>query len=165
MRILAIDPGLKKTGWCVFDTEEGYVCSSVISVKNRSSDWVQKLDFVVIRVLNLISSYHIGTVIVEQPQLFLSSWKGQAASNSGAVLKLTALVFSIRAAAGLYKRRPECVLVTVRKWKGSTPKRITQRRIKRQWGVSPKDDNEADAVGLGSYYLREVLRVEKFSAL
>ncbi len=149
--LLAIDPGTKTTGWGVFQSNR-YVCSSVIKIKNKELDWLQRIDYIILRFLNLLKSYKIDTVVVEQPELFMSTHKGQAASNSGSILKVMALVFAIRTAAKM--RGVKVVLISVRKWKGSVPKRITQMRIKRYLGIAVKDNNEADAIGIGLWYIR-----------
>lgn len=157
--LLAIDPGLKRTGYAVFKNNQ-YMCSGVIKVSKKLG-WIDRLDFIVVQIINLLSKYSIEIVVVEQPELFIMSSKGRAASNSGAVLKLTALVFSINAMMKYRETGLECVLVSVRKWKGNVPKEITQRRVKRRWGVDLKSLDESDAVGLGTYYIEKVLGVRK----
>lgn len=164
MRLLAIDPGTRRTGWAVFqvDLVAKYVCSSVIEIKNKELSWIQRIDFIVIKVFNLLSSYKIDRVIIEQPETFIGSQRGNAAANTGTVAKLMALVFAIRTAVKYYKKRKvEVVLIPVRKWKGNVPKEVTQKRIKRYWGLDIESLDEADSIGLADYYVRKVLRVEK----
>lgn len=164
-KILCIDPGLYVLGWAVFEIDEAkhtgrYICSSVIKYKPSypKKDWLDKVSYMVSRVVNLVESYAIDKVVVEQPEVFMGG-KGQAASNSGAVMKLTALVFAIKYAV-IYSRKKRkakvCQLVSVRKWKGNVPKRITQKRVKKHWGVKVEGD-EGDAVGLGDWYIRSYL--------
>jgi len=149
--LLSIDPGTRKTGWAIFRNSK-YLTSGAIIIKDKSLSWLQRNDVVGTRFDNLLSSYKINTVVIEEPGLFIMSVKGRAASNSGSILKLTALVHSLRVVART--RGIEVVLMPVRKWKGNVPKEITQRRIKRHLGIDVKQLDESDSVGLGMYYIK-----------
>jgi len=95
-------------------------------------------------------------VLIEEPRLFLSTRKGQAASNSSAILKLVAMVYCM---AGALKAlfTENVVLVPVQQWKGNVPKEITQKRVLKHWGCKSGDDNITDAVGIGDWYIRKQL--------
>jgi len=150
-RLLAIDPGTRKAGYAIF--ENGlYLCSDVIIIKNKKLTWLQRVDFIIIEITQLLKHFKIDIVVIEEPQLFIGSRKGRAASNSGSVLKLTALVHSIRIICRIKKIK--VYLIPVRKWKGTVPKAITQKRIKRHLGIDITQLDESDAVGLGLWYVR-----------
>jgi len=150
-RLLSVDPGTKHTGWACF-IGKNYDCSDVVSVTNHKLSWLQRLDLMTVEVVSLCKKHNVDIVIIEEPQLFIGSLKGRAASNSGAVLKLTALVYSIRS---LCKSRGlQVLLVPVQRWKGQVPKEVMQGRLEKQLGRVFTDNNESDAVGLGLWFLK-----------
>jgi len=151
MILLSLDPGTKKAGYALFKDGK-YLVSGVIEVKNKKLTWLQRLDFVVIEIRKLLETHGVHLVVIEEPQLFLSSRKGHAASNSEAVLKLVALVHSVRIMAKI--KGIKVVLIPVQKWKGNVPTRVTQMRIKRHLCVEITQLDESDAVGIGLYYLK-----------
>lgn len=159
-KVLCIDPGLKTTGWALFKVndlhDEGrYIESGVIVRPRQKCDWMFRLDNVRLKIRNIVEAKKATKVVIERPQVFLSG-KGQAAQNSSAILKLTGLVFAIYGTLS----EVDVMLVGVTKWKGQTPKRITQRRIMKHWKVLCKDHNEADAVGIGDWFIRKYLQLE-----
>lgn len=87
----------------------------------------------------------------------LPDYRTEAASNSGALEKLVAFVFSLRARMSPVAR---VVLVPVRKWKGNLPKEITQRRVAKRWNWQGTDHNEADAVGIGDWLIQNSANME-----
>jgi len=153
-KLLAIDPGTENLGWAIFNvgqTRYKYMDSGVFQIKNKSLDWMQRMDILLIDVHSLIKEYCIDIVVIEEPAIFIGTEKGEGANNSGSVLKLTAVVHSIRMGA----KRMGCKvhLLGVRKWKGNTKKEDTQRRIKRTFGITITQPDQADAVGVGRYFL------------
>jgi len=150
-RLLAIDPGTRRAGWALFVAGE-YIRSGVVTVTNKELKWLQRLDLITLELISLCRKYSVDKVVIEEPELFIGSVKGRAASNSGSVLKLTGFVYTLRSMC--VSRRMQVELIPVRKWKGSVPKHITQKRIKKHLGVEITQPDEADAVGLGLYYLR-----------
>ena len=153
--LLAIDPGLHKTGLAFFNNRKLDHTLLLKPPKSADTDWLENLDWVMCRLKELLLSKdtQLDVVVIEQPQQFVTSRKGSAASNSGAVIKLTALVHSMRQAVligGL-----ECHLVPVIKWKGNVPKHITAMRLKRAgYDLEGLSLDEVDAVGLGCWYLK-----------
>lgn len=168
-KMLSIDPGLSTTGWALFEVneimEEGkYIESGIILRPRKKCDWMFRLEWVVANICAMVELAGITKVVIERPQVFMSG-KGQAAGNAGSILKLTGLVYTIYGSLGLVgisggkvvKAGVDVMLVGVSKWKGQTPKRITQRRIMKHWRVLCEDHNEADAVGIGDWYIRKHL--------
>jgi len=164
-KLLAIDPGTENLGWAIFNVagrlhnkgaqlavrEYKYMDSGVFQIKNKSLDWMQRMDLLLIDVQKILQDIPIDVVVIEEPAIFIGTAKGEGANNSGSVLKLTAVVHSIRSMA----KRMGCKvhLLGVRKWKGNTKKEDTQRRINRSFGINITQPDQADAVGVGRYFL------------
>lgn len=158
-KILVIDPGTRKTGWALFtayDTKKAFYVRSGVFEASKSNNWLIRLDRMREAFRKLLVKEEPSLVLIEQPMTFMTSRKGLGALNSGAVMKLMALVFTFRTMA--LCRKIDTVLVPVQTWKGQVPKRVTQKRIKRHLGLVLKDDNEADAAGIGLWYIRKVLK-------
>lgn len=160
MITLCIDPGTKTTGWALFFSQGPTVrlIKSGTLKSHKEGTWVDHIDGIIREAIAEFSGHNIWQVIIEQPQVFMSG-KGQAASNSEAVLKLMGLVFAIRSLFIYIFKLPACstMLVPVTTWKGQVPKSIIAGRIKRYWDVEPTDNNEADAIGIGDWYFRRHL--------
>lgn len=157
-RLLAIDPSTKALGWaCFIEQRPGRWALNASGVMRQRNDdgpddepaWLMNLDEVVEKVRELGV---VDRVVIEQPQMFGSS-RGKAAAASGSVLKLTAVAFALRQL--FVDRGVPVMMVPVSRWKGQTPKRITQMRVRRVWAWGGDDHNEADAVGIGDWYLRK----------
>lgn len=149
MNIMSIDPGLRHLGWAIFS--HGDLIKSGEFVCNRKDFWLKRLDWLVDRVVDMAKEHRVGLVVIEEPELFLRSFKGSSASASGSVLKLSALVYSIRACVPC-----EVELFKPSKWKGQVPKHIMHKRLGLE-KVSTHSHDEADAIALGLWYLRKCL--------
>jgi Holliday junction resolvasome RuvABC endonuclease subunit len=160
-RTLTIDPGTRDLGWAMFEIDSRsktatLLDSGVISINaRREKDWINRCDLMTDHLVDLAQAQRAERCIIEMPQTF-SGKRGRVARNTGSVAKLTGLVMSLRLAM-LYEG-VDVTLVTVRKWKGSLPKRVTQQRVRRYWSWSKSDHNEADAVGIGDWYVRRCLK-------
>ena len=157
------DPKNKNRGWKLL--ESGVLkekrCSSSASKLERKEDWIRRMDGMVNQVQLLLDKLEQGgggwdgVVVIEQPEIFITGRKGRAANNAGTVLKLTAVVYTLRQAIREYSSDYDIdvVLVPVRKWKGHTPKERTMFRMKRRWNWTGEDDNESDALGIGTWFI------------
>ncbi len=178
---LFIDPSIKALGWSLFklgfeDPPDGQKASRITSAKFGScgaillgksfedtsdSDprlypvWMAKLDEMAGQIAWMASNNGVSLAGIEQPEIWggTRSGRSEAAVNSGAILKLNAAAFSIRQA--LMGLSVSVTMIPVRRWKGNSPKLVTQRRIERAWGVSGVNHNAADAVGIGDWYIRK----------
>ena len=161
-RRLFIDPGTRKLGYAIFTegAKSVWLSRSSMIAAPRKKRWEKRVDFMVravVRVLKEKQRTSVGAVVIEMPQVFFSA-KGQAANNSGSVLKIVAVVFALRQA--LLERGYEVRLVKVSAWKGQTPKHITAKRVQRHWGremtavEKVKGGDEVDACGIGDYWYR-----------
>lgn len=184
MNILCIDPSIRNLGVAVFsnrktdrrETETGeFKLLSSATIKNpqpkasarekrerkRRNSWVDDTD----NMVNKLRQWRINQpyapepdlVLIELPRVFQSE-KGLAANNSGSIMKLAFCVAVLRSYFH-HHTSSKVELIPVNRWKGTVPKHITQRRIKKHWGWQggKRDHNEADAVGIGDYYIRKVL--------
>jgi hypothetical protein len=131
------------------------VDSGVLVVGGRRFDWLERIDAMVDGVSRVVGEVDPGTVLIEQPEHFGGGGRAGAARNSGSVLKLMALVFSIRQMVLEVSAAASVVLIPVRTWKGQVPKVVTMNRVRRSWGWEGTDDNEADAVGIGDWWIRK----------
>lgn len=165
-RLLAIDPSTKALGWAVFEIGGKGACRLIESgvMRQRNDDgeddspaWLVNLDEVVEKIRCVATEHGASLAVIEQPQMF-SSARGKAAAASGSVLKLTAVAFALR--ERLRVMGMNVTMVPVSRWKGQTPKKITQMRVRRVWGWEGADHNEADAVGIGDWWIRKGPKAE-----
>ena len=175
IRILCIDPSVKALGWAVFRGVKCNQCkgdhkwelfkSGVIKNnkgKKDGVDWIDKLDYMVQKISEMINEHELwrtlDLVLIELPSTY-SGGKGDVAANSGAIMKLMGLVMALREMIRCTGFKT--MVVPVRSWKGTVPKHITQKRIKHFWDWDGDDHNEADAVGIGDWYIRKHLVKQK----
>lgn len=146
--VLAIDPGLHKMGLAYFNARSHKL------LKTELIESSGNLDHALARVQSKLKTHEgIMTVVIEEPQQFMSSKKGTAASNSGSVMKLLALVYSIRQMSKMMARK--VILAPVVKWKGQVPKEVMARRLAKYYDLSGKNPDEIDAIGIGRWYFEE----------
>jgi hypothetical protein len=162
--LLAIDPSIRALGWSVFEVDESAGAARLLRSgvqRTRGGreevDWVERLDMMVDFVIGLCleRGKECSVVVIELPSVYAGG-RGDAASASGSIMKLSSLVFALRQA--LLGEGIEVQLVPVRKWKGTLPKHITERRVRIYWHWKGSDHNESDAVGIGDYWIRKELR-------
>ena len=154
-RFVTIDPGLKHLGWAVFESNKEKPIASGTLSPPRKVDWLHRLEWLVEKLSELIKEHDPSLIIIEEPQLFMSSAKGSSASASGSVLKLTALVHSLKV-LGEWVYACEVKLIKVSRWKGQVPKHIMHKRLGLT-EVSEISLDEADAIALGLWYMRKCL--------
>lgn len=161
VRLLCIDPGTRKMGVAMFEVDHRKRTSQllkyfVVLIPKSKGEWHARINTMTDRAIHFCNTNQPDMVLIEEPRLFLSTGKGQAASNSGAVLKLVATAYCIAGALkALFTDR--VIMVPVQQWKGNVPKEITQKRVLRHWNCRSGDDNITDAVGIGDWYIRKQL--------
>lgn len=179
-RIFAIDPSLRRMGWAYFTREyklgpkgAGDIVWSPWILKDKGllkgrprtraekKDWTGRVTALVRGAVDTCDECGgASVVVIELPSVY-NAGKGAVASGSGAIMKLA---FMVGMLGGLMVRLPAVRsgvrFVPVRKWKGTVPKEITQRRVQRRWGVTIGDDgvdhNVIDAIGIGSWYISQL---------
>lgn len=160
MKLLCIDPGTRKMGVAIFNVNHkrktGVLLKYFVETVTKKYKWQDRIDKMTGRAIQICNKEKPDEVLIEQPRLFLSSRRGQAASNSSAILKLVGVVYCIAGALGVVKGR-EVMMVPVQRWKGNVPKEVTQKRVAKHWNCKSGDDNITDAVGIGDWYIRKSL--------
>lgn len=150
--VLSIDPASRNLGYAVFRSEGEWKLEEAELIKQRGDDWVDNVDAMVRAIGRVAKKWYVSECVIEQPELFLSSGRGKGASNSGSILKLMGCVFAIRQA--MLSAGVRVTLVPVHVWKGTVPKVITLRRMRRRWGWDGDDLNISDSIGVGDWYIR-----------
>lgn len=166
--VICVDPGTRVMGWAHFSGASPVLKGSgfIRCAPGKDLSWIDHVDSQVRQFESLVNRIGLGyaanpTTSARYPGMLICELPGvqggaagEAAKNSGDILKLMALVFALRERAtslGL-----DTQLVPVNIWKGQVPKEITQMRVKKHWGWLGSDHNEADAVGIGDWYYRKV---------
>lgn len=183
MMLLAIDPSVISLGYAVFDADEssyieypqapGFHTSSLVcfgTVKKKTGTFpleerigaiIGGLERELQKTPDVPALPFLGrrdVVIIEKPQLW-GAYKSVASAQSGALLSLHILVGALF--WHFNKRLFETHLIPVSTWKGQLPKEVTKKRMEAKYKVKFATDDESDAVGLGTYYIEEVLRKEQ----
>lgn len=168
--LVAIDPSIQHTGLAIFRWDGlkwSFDKTDAIKLKKRKNRptkpkglaWVARCDEMANKIFDYVydqynrDDYREELIIVcEMP-----NYRTAAAAATGAVEKMIALVFTLR---NDYAHQGFCTfhLAPVTVWKGNSPKEITQRRMKKRWGWEGKDHNQADAVGIGDWWIRTLDR-------
>lgn len=156
--MISLDPSTVATGWAVWRGNK--LQGSGVWKPSRwdvSGEWLDRSKWMVLRVIELVAVWSGDRgggvkVVAELPEEWNGSARGDAARNGGALGKLQTLAGMILwAVEG--ENRGTWVGVTVRQWKGQVPKSVVQKRLEKRYGTKFLDDNESDAVGLGSWYI------------
>ena len=151
MKIMCIDPATEDLGIAVFEDKPWKLVWSAC-LHGRGNDWLERMDYLVGCVAEEIVRHRPRLLVIEDMEVRLSA-AGQGAVNSGSLGKLIGCVHSLRTTGVALGCRVH--LVPVSRWKGQVPKEVTQRRVRTHWGWQGEDHNEADAVGIGDWYLRK----------
>lgn len=156
--VLAIDPSIRHMGWAYF--RRGILTQSgVVHTPRQEKDWLARLDNSLDQMRAIAHKCKpISKVILEMPSIWSArspslSSRSLVAENSSALLKLQAIVFSLR--EWFLTKSVPTFLFTPQQWKGQTPKAITKQRMTQIYGIPPDTNhNESDAIGLAHWYLR-----------
>lgn len=155
--VLCIDPGLEGTGLAVFTRPlvaaavivpriEGYI---VRPVRTATQDVATSIRDMFYAVVEVCDKHAVQKVVIEKPEYWSSSKMGRASANSGALVKLTLLAGSFAILPV-----PRVQYVTVNQWKGQTPKKVIQKRLLRDTGIT-WSNHVCDAVGIGMYLRKQ----------
>ncbi len=156
--VLGIDPGVKNVGWSITQkTPMGYtVCDNGTQ---STSGWIETLQRTRNKIHELIASYSIDAIAVEQLEGAKEDW----------FLYVAGCVAEIQRVARLHKVE-ECYLYTPQQVKyAATGKRYANKEQVKQ-GVKercnlttvPKTDHSADAIAVSLCYLRSYLNSSRF---
>jgi len=143
--LLAFDPSLHATGWAFF-RDGNYDSSGVIKLpkKHKGLEAITNMLIVWQRFrTNFRPEFRIVKVIVTEIQEYRHQNERAAINN---LLLLNGVCFAFFGSGWADER----VAYTPKQWKGTTPKKIHNQRVKDYiGGLDIKDDNELDAIGLG----------------
>lgn len=171
MEILSIDPSLNHLGWARmktgFDMGGGpntLVAWGTIKMPTESKNWelVKRIASIVAKLDAIVKDYSVDKVIIEQPESW-GAYKSMASAHSGSLLSLhiltgAILMWGLIVAEASRIFAPGAELIKVSKWKGQLPKAVTKKRMEQKYGVEFATSDEADAVGLGDYYLGQLAK-------
>lgn len=172
--VLTIDPSIRNLGWSFFFKQgrrkvELIESGHLRTTKKEREKWGKKewegaVDAMIDKVWQLVTSMracHPGnlTVLIEMCAVY-GGGRGTVASASEAVLKLGCFTYALRQMLKS-ELNLKVVLVGVRQWKGTVPKHITMLRARKHWDWKGTDHNEADAIGLGTWWFRKQKTLKK----
>ncbi len=163
MLILALDPSINHMGWTLFTTttEEDiwriFRWGTLETLKFKSYSMADRIIYTIEELGStlrgfIVHPFILQAVVIEEPQLW-GAYKSVASQHSGALLSLYMLTGALCWWGWRYVSK-EVVSVKVSQWKGQLPKRITTKRTQEFWKVRFETSDEADAAGLGTWYLK-----------
>ena len=149
---ICIDPGVANTGIAVLSPGPPLrLLETKVLRSSKDLGWVDRCYNIVNQFESILkaclSSALSVTVYVEMPNVWGGSGRGYAAAASGDIVHLSALVGMI--ALQCRKCRAKFVEVGVGEWKGSLPKEVVVKRVKRAFGLTKIPNHAADAAGIG----------------
>jgi hypothetical protein len=160
MKIIAIDPSYEDggLGYAIMESPENLLLwGTTHSDTPKDASFEQKVAEALVALgQDILYCGLIGErrqLIIEMPEVW-GGFKAAMSTKTGVLHKL----FFFVGALWQWGRERELVpiLIPVREWKGQLPKEITRKRVEDTFGIKTKNMHEADAIGLGLYYLRKV---------
>ncbi len=146
--MMTIDPGMF-CGWAYW--EDGRLIEyDQITIKHKDLD--KDLEDLFEQISRVFSSRRPDRIIVEYPNMWANSATSAAASASGDLLKLAAMVGGIIACGHTSEARSVTTVLPV-KWKGQLDKDAVKVRVKRALGIEEKSSHINDAIGIGLWAL------------
>jgi len=147
--ILTIDPGIH-IGYAIWKQnriENKVLHYPVAFGVVQGKDEEKRFD----KFKKIISQYPIYNVYMENSALMKHSAKGTVTAESGALVKLSQTIGRIVQICKDQGMKVE--LIPVSKWKGTLPKDVCERRIRRALPDLSKDisNHAIDAIGIGLY--------------
>jgi len=165
-RIFAIDPSVNSCGWALFENEDLLKSGTIRSLNDAPEhayddrvEWMLlQLDQVLVDTQFFVSETETGnlyrSIVIEKPCQW-GAYKSTASQHSGSLQVLTLLVGAMFGHFLGYLST-QVVLIPVSTWKGQLTKDITQRRMELKYLRKFKTNDEADAVGIGDYYYKNI---------
>lgn len=165
MGILALDPSILHLGWAaMYNPISGestvlYQYGTIIAppelkdkpLIERAHSMLREVSSIR-RAIDNGKEMSITKIIIEKPEPW-GSYKSLASSRSGSLEMLT-IFTGILAGWGLsHLGENGVVFIKVSQWKGQLPKHVTKKRMEKKYPVTFKTTDEADAAGLGDWYL------------
>jgi hypothetical protein len=157
MKILGIDPSINNVGLALYDTDTKGLRTTTFHPSKRLGDSIIMIACeIVMHIQNtfLQKGEAITHLVIEYPQ-WEDSQRGLVAAKQGYMIDLGFLVGYF---TNSFKISPFNISIpSVAKWKGQTPKKATEERVKKKLGVKEGlQDHEYDACGLILWYLEKL---------
>jgi len=155
MRIVAIDPSYEKEGlgYAIFEDEKLTSWGTIDSGVEKDASFEVKVSATIDALNARISDWCTPMrLVIEMPEVW-GGFKAAMSSKTGVLHKL----FFFVGALWYWAWRSDNivpVLIPVRKWKGQLPKEVMRGRIERSLNIKTNSTHEADAIGLGLYYMK-----------
>lgn len=149
---ITIDPGISGTGLAFFEDSR---LLKWITVRSYRDTWQEKTKGIVEVIQRHHEEFNFkwSKVFIEWPSNFMGTAKGQVAIGTGSILKLAYLIGLISGSI----QGPEMVLISVQRWKGSLPKKVTQKRAEKFFKQKGFSNHVSDAVGIGQFVIENKL--------
>jgi len=150
MKMLTIDPSINDLGWAIFEDKVLISFATIHApIRTRKFPLEDRILFICDEVVNSTNSF-FDTILVEKPQLW-GAYKSIASAHSGSLLGLYLTVGALF--THLQKIGTNVSLIPVSMWKGQLSKEITKKTMEEKYQVIFKTSHEADAVGIGDWFL------------
>ena len=143
----SIDPGLTGTGICI------WMKRNPRPVKTYSLKCKDQYHYM-LHIKRILLDHQVKWAIIEEAVYFSGNVKGQVATTSGKIFKLSRFIGALEMLCDVINISH--ALVTPMKWKGQLDKKNTERKIRELIpGILIKigNDHEFDAVGIGLFIL------------
>lgn len=167
--LLSIDPGLTRMGyarWSDYSDIKTLCDAGAINTATRK-EWIQRGFSAVLKMQKSVPPTKVGVLVIEMPEYQSGRMESEAATRSGSIMKLAALVGMILHGYETVQKR---VLVTPAQWKGQLPKEVSHQRIadlleltNRRWINDWKHmkHDTRDAIGIGLHAISELVKGKK----
>jgi hypothetical protein len=150
-------------GWALFENEDLLESGTIKSLRDAPEhayddrvEWMLlELDKVLLDINFFTDSDTIAKhVVIEKPCQW-GAYKSTASQHSGSLQVLTLLVGAMFGHF-LGFCNTKVTLIPVSQWKGQLKKEITQKRMETKYLKRFHTNDEADAVGIGDYYYKNI---------
>lgn len=141
--IVTVDPGSNGTGYAIWNKEWKLITWGI--VMSKSKEWDTKMRDIGRELRAIVIRYKVREGHIEEPKKF-GGTTGNMVADRGDLVKLSIFVGYLDGYLGIKMNR-----VRIIDWKGTLPKEVIEKRVKR---VFPKLDiksHAVDAVGIGLY--------------
>ncbi len=146
MTILAIDSGIEKTGYAIFETEN-YLKSGLIKT-SKHKPLEKRLQEIYQKLQKIIDEYHPGTIVLERLFFFRNQKTAISVSQAQGIILLLAAQNNI----SLQYLTPLQIKQVIAGY-GQADKKSIQKILKLTTNIpSIKEDDETDAIACGLAY-------------
>lgn len=159
MKLLAIDPSIHNVGMAFCDTEKKESIKTHMHHLNVNfKDPTQKMSLISSNIFAHVKAFigpttKIDRLVIEYPN-WQPSTKGKIAAQKGYTLDLAFIAGFIAGEMSLFPWNIYLPIPT--EWKGNVPKKVTQHRVEKQFGMLQISEHEFDAIGLLMWLMKKL---------